>query len=135
RCIPSLAAYAAWLVRRTRSRVPAAAGSSSRGNLAVLPRGRRLGHQRPGRLGIRDHQLRLVDWYRPRRNADLRDSPAAEAGLANFGKPLLGSDDAFCGRLRRHVPDSAPWPSVARLLAASVSELDVDVAAAAQPAG
>ncbi len=33
-----------------------------------------LGGHAAGGLGLRHHQLRLVDRYRPRRNADLRDS-------------------------------------------------------------
>ncbi len=37
----------------------------------VLERHRRLGHQQPGRLGLRHHELRLLDRYRPRRHADL----------------------------------------------------------------
>ena len=40
---------------------------------------RHLGHQHPGRLGLRHHQLRLVDRHRPRRHADLGDSAAAAA--------------------------------------------------------
>ena len=42
----------------------------------------------PDRLGIRDHQLRLVDRYRPRRHADLGHSAAAEAGLADIDQPF-----------------------------------------------
>ena len=42
-----------------------------------------LGHQRPGRLGLRDHQLRLVDRYRARRHADLGDPAAAEPAVAH----------------------------------------------------
>ena len=38
----------------------------------------------PGRLGLRHRQLRLVDRYRPRRNADLRHSAAAQAELAQL---------------------------------------------------
>ena len=37
----------------------------------------------PGRLGIRHHQLRLVDRYRPRRHADLRHSAAVQAEWRN----------------------------------------------------
>ena len=36
----------------------------------------------PGGVGLRDHQLRVVGRYRPRRHADLRDSAAAQANLA-----------------------------------------------------
>jgi Ni/Fe-hydrogenase subunit HybB-like protein len=34
---------------------------------------RHLGHQHPSGLGLRHHQLRLVDRHRPRRHADLGD--------------------------------------------------------------
>ena len=95
---------------------------------------RHLGHQHSDRLGIRDHQLRLVDRYRPRRNADFGDSVSAEAGLAHIDQPVLGSDDAVRRGLRRHVPDSAPGPAVAGLLAVSLSQFHVALAAAAQPA-
>ena len=60
---------------------------------------------------------------------------AAEAGLANFHQSLRGSHDAVRGGLRRHVSDSAPGASLAGLLAAALSELDVAVAAVPQPAG
>jgi hypothetical protein len=46
----------------------------------LLFKGRRhLGQQRPGRLGVRHHQLRLVDRHRPRRHADLGDPAAASS--------------------------------------------------------
>ena len=48
-------------------------------DLAVLRGRRHLGHQHPGRLGLRHRQLRLVDRHRPRRHADLGDPAAAAA--------------------------------------------------------
>ena len=97
-------------------------------------RRRHLGHHDPRRLGIRDRQFRLVDRYRTRRHVDFGHSAAAQTGLAHLDQPLFGSDDAVRRRLRRHVPDPAPGPPVAGLLADSLSEHDVAVAAAAQPA-
>jgi molybdopterin-containing oxidoreductase family membrane subunit len=96
---------------------------------------RHLGRQHPHRLGLRDHQLRLVDRYRPRGDADFGDPAAAQTGLAHVHQPLRGSDDAFCGRLRRHLPAHSHRASVARrVLASAVSKHDGDLAAVPQPA-
>ena len=103
--------------------------------LAVLQRRRRVGHHHPGGLGLRHRQFRVVDRYRPRRNADLGHSAAAQAGLAHLHQPILRSHDAVRRGASRHVPDPAHGPSLAGLLAASLPQFDVAVAAAAQPAG
>ena len=96
---------------------------------------RHLGQQRPGRLGVRHHQLRLVDRHRPRRHADLGDPAAAQAGLAHVDQPLRRSDDALRRRLRGDVPADPHRPSVAGgLLAVPVSEHDGHLAAVPQPA-
>ncbi len=71
----------------------------------------------PGRLGLRHHQLRLVDRHRPRRHADLGDPAAAAPGVAHLDQPLRRGDDALRRGLRRHVsrsstsagPGSAYW--------------------------
>ena len=89
----------------------------------------------PDRLGLRDHQFRLVDRNRPRRHADFRDSAAAAPAVAHFDQPLCRGDDAFCRGLRRPVSAAAPGPSVAGLLAVSLSRHDEAVAAVPQPAG
>ncbi len=52
--------------------------------LAVLQGRRSMGHRHPGSVGLCYRQLRLVDRYRPRRNADLGHSAAAQTGLAYF---------------------------------------------------
>ena len=62
---------------------------------------RHLGQQHPGRLGVRHHQLRLVDRHRPRRHADLGDSAAAEADVADLDQPLRRGDDAVRRRRAR----------------------------------
>ncbi len=86
---------------------------------------RHLGQQRPGRLGVRHHQLRLVDRHRPRRHADLGDPAALQAGLAHVDQPLRRSDDAVRRRLRGDLPARPHRPSVAGgLLAVPVSEHD-----------
>ncbi len=54
------------------------------GDLAV-PEGRGdLGHHDSGGVGLRDHQFRVVDRYRPRGHADLGDSAAVQAELAEL---------------------------------------------------
>ena len=80
--------------------------------LARLPRadGRRhLGHQHPGRLGIRHHQLRLVDRHRPRRHADLGDPAAAAPDVADLDQPLRRGDDALRRGLRRASSRCCTW--------------------------
>ncbi len=49
-----------------------------------------------GGLGIRHHQLRLVDRHRPRRHADFGDSAAVQAGLAQRHQPLCRGHDDLC---------------------------------------
>ena len=106
-----------------------------RGDLA-LPQGRRhLGRHHSRRVGLRHHQLRLVDRYRPRRHADLRDSPALQAAVAQLHQPLCRGHDHLRRLLRGHLPAAAHRPSVAGVLAAAVSELDERLAAVPQPAG
>ena len=73
----------------------------------------------PGGLGLRHHQLRLVDRYRPRRHADLGHSAAVQADLAQLDQPLRRGDDDLRRGLRRHVPADPRGPSVAGILAAS----------------
>ena len=77
------------------------------------------GHRRsgasndPGRLGLRHHQLRLVDRHRPRGHADLRHPAAAAPGVAHVDQPLRRGHDAVRGGLRRRLSRSStpgrPW--------------------------
>src|SRR5207249_2846599 len=69
------------------------------GHGAALRRHRHLGRQHPGRLGLRDRELRLVDRHRSRRHADLGDPAPPPPGVAAVHQPLRGGDD----HLRRHV--------------------------------
>ena len=96
---------------------------------------RHLGHQHARRLGLCDHQLRLVGRHRPRRDVYQRVSAAAAAGLAHLDQSIRRSDDALRRRVRRHVPAAAPGPAVGVLLADAVSEHDAALAAVPQPAG
>ncbi len=85
----------------------------------ALPQGRRhLGHLAAGGLGLRDHQFRLVDRHRPCRHADLGDSAALQAGLAQRHQPLCRGHDDLRRHVRRPVSADSRRPSLARLLAA-----------------
>ena len=67
------------------------------------------------RVGLRHHQLRLVDRYRPRRHPHLRHPAALQAELAKFHQPVCRSDDTVRRRLRRHVPlihTGRPWLAI-----------------------
>ena len=81
-----------------------------------------LGHHAAGGLGLRDYQLCVVDRHRPRRHADLGDSAAVQAGLAQLDQPLCRGDDDLRRRLRRHVPADPRGPPVAGVLAVPVSQ-------------
>src|SRR5918996_3124032 len=82
--------------------------------LAVRAWGRRLGRADAGPLGTRDHELRVVDRHGPRRHADLGAPAPDQPGLAQLAEPLRADG--------RHVPDPAPRPAMAVLLAAPLSE-------------
>jgi hypothetical protein len=87
-------------------------GRGDRADVAV-PEGRRhLGRHDSRRVGIRDHQLRVVDRYRPRGHADLGDPAAVQADVAQLDQPLRRGDDDLRGGLRGHVPADPrgrPW--------------------------
>ena len=108
------ASHAAGLVRRLRaSRSCCCRRCSTRWACLLFTGVGRVGHQHPRRLGLRHHQLRLVDRHRPRGHADLRHPPAAAAGLAHLDQPLRRGDDAVRGRLRgassRSSTPAGPW--------------------------
>jgi hypothetical protein len=65
------------------------------------------GVNQPGRLGLRDRQLRLVDRHRPRRDADLGDPALAAPELAQLDQPVREADDDLRRRLRRPLSGSA----------------------------
>ena len=67
------------------------------GRLSALSRRRDLGHQHSGRLGICDHQFRLVDRDRPRRHVHFRHPAAAVSKMAHDHQSLHRGDDA-CSR-------------------------------------
>ena len=70
-----------------------------------------------GRVGIRHHQLRVVDRYRPRGHADLGDSAAVQADVAQLDQSVRRGDDDLRGSLRGHVPADPRGASVGKLLA------------------
>ena len=123
-----------WLAGLVIGMTPVGA-ADGRGHLPVSDWRRHLGHRGPGSVGLRHHQLRLVDRYRPRRHPDLRHSAAAEADLAQLDQPLRRSHDAVRRGLRRHVPAAAHGPSLAGLLDVPLSQQHGRVAAVPQSAG
>ncbi len=117
------------LVQRHHVRGQRRIAGADRGDLAGAEGRRHLGRHHAGRMGLRHHQLRLVDRYRPRRHADLGDSSALQADVAQLDQPLRRSDDDLRRGLRGHVPADPRWPSVAGLLALPVPEHDEHLAA------
>ena len=107
------------LVPRLRGRLRPAQAAPRRGRVPAAQGRRDLGRQRPGRLGLRHHQLRLVDRDRPRRHADLGDPAAAAAAVAHLDQPLRRGDDAVRGGLRGHLPDHPHGPALGRRLLAA----------------
>ena len=89
---------------------------------------RRLGSQLAGLLGLRHHELRLLDRHQPRRHADLRDSASGQCHLAAPGHALRRGHHRLRADHRRDLPDLPPRPAVALLLADSVSERAPDLA-------
>ena len=75
------------------------------------------GNNIPVALGLRHHQLRLVDRDRPRRHVHLGDPAAARAALAHVDQPLRRGDDAVRGHAGGAVPAPPPRPALVLLLA------------------
>ena len=93
------------------------------------------GDQPPDHVGLRDHQLRLVDRHRPRRDLDLGDPPPAEAAVADVDQSVRGGDDAVRRGLRRDVPAAPHGAPLVLLLDGPVPEHDGALAAVPEPAG
>ena len=76
------------------------------------PGHRHVGQQHPRRLGLRHHQLRVVDRHRPRRDADLGDPAPVPAEVAHLHQPLRRDHDPVLGDVRRLFPllhVGRPW--------------------------
>jgi len=82
-----------------------------------------MGHQRPGHVGLGDHQLRLVGRHRPRRNADLGHPAALEAGVADLDQPVRRGDDALRSGLLPQWRSPLVWDVFAVSTYATVSAL------------
>src|SRR5262245_20294345 len=92
-----------------------------------------MGRQHSRRLGNGHPELRLVDQYRPRRNFDLSNSPAAATEMAHLDQSVCRGDDVICSGPGWHVSDYAPGPAVAGVLAVSLSEHDGHLATVPEP--
>ena len=88
----------------------------------------------PDRMGLRDREFRVVDRYRPRRDADFGDFVSAESEVADIDQSLCGSDDAVRGGLRRIVPADPYRAAMDGVLHVPVPEHDGNLAAVPQPA-
>src|SRR5438067_7701731 len=71
--------------------------------LPDFDRGRHLGIEPSGRMGLGYYELRFLDWYRSRRDTHLRDLVFAATEVAHVHQSLGRSDDAVCGDLRSHL--------------------------------
>ncbi len=97
-------------------------------------RHRSVGRQHSRRLGRRHSQLRLVDRNRPRRHADFRNSACCcdnswRTSINRFAEAMTLFAVAQAGMY----PDLSPRPTVADVLAVSVSKHDGNLAAVSQP--
>jgi molybdopterin-containing oxidoreductase family iron-sulfur binding subunit len=88
---------------------------------AAPVRHRAVGHQHPLCLGIRPHQLCLVDRHRQRGEPRGQHPRAAPARPANRRQSLCGSRQPDRGHLRRHLPDLSPRKTLAVLLGVSTA--------------
>ena len=86
------------------------------GDLPVRQGDRHLGAQQHRRLGVRHHQLRVLDRHRPRRDADLGHPAAVPAAVAHVDQPLGGGDDDLRGHVRRAVPAHPHGAPLGRVL-------------------
>ena len=97
------------------------AGAAARlyAGLGHGPGRRRLGREHSLRLGLRPHQLCLVDRHRQRREPVRGDPGAAAARSAHGGEPLRGRRGVLRRHLRRDFPDLPSRAAVAVLLDSS----------------
>ncbi len=104
------------------------------GVLAVRQGDRRVGQQPPGDVGLRHHQLRLVDRHRLGRHLHIGFLLPDEGDLAHRAQPHRRIDDPVRRRLRRALSAAASRPGLVRLLAGPLSGHDGAVAAIQKPA-
>src|SRR3954462_13942170 len=73
-------------------------------------------------MGLGHHQLRVVGWYRSRRNTDLCDPFTFPPGMENRCEQGSRSDDHLCGNVRRTIPDLAHGSCMECILHTSISK-------------
>src|SRR5437588_1675177 len=122
------------MVARFRRSVWAGDALALRDHLLVHQRSRNLGREHSGGLGLRDHQLRLVDWDWPRWNAYFRYFVASAPGMAHVDQSFRRSDDAFRGGMRSAISAASSRATVAFLLPVPISGHDGFVAAISKSA-
>ena len=114
------------LVQRDRHPLPV-------DRLPVHPRRRRLGKQRPRRLGLAHRQLRILGRYRPRRDIDLRNPVPLPSAVANEYQSVCRSHDHLRRVLRRHLSWHPCRARMVCLLAGSLPKSNGNVAKFPQP--
>src|SRR5205807_8679917 len=79
-------------------------------------------------VGDVHHELRVLDRYRPRGHADLRDPLSVSRAVANAHLSCCRGDDDLRGPDRRPVPADPRGPHVVRVLPAAVPEPAIPLA-------
>src|SRR4051812_23520633 len=91
-----------------------------------------LGRQHSGCMGIRDQQLRVVDWYWSCRYFYLCSAVVVTSTLARINQSLCGGNDIVRRWHRCHFSDSSFRAAMVFLLADPLSRCHEPVAAMAQ---
>src|SRR5205807_7614302 len=94
-----------------------------------------LGSEHPGWMGLRHREFYLVDRNRACGHLDFRNLAALASEVAYIHQPYRRSNDHIRGALRGDVSSAPPRATVACLLAVSVSQYDVVLAAIPKPSG
>lgn len=117
-------------VRRSNADRPFRGGSRSRshprcsdaparidcGHLSDYDRNRNLGSEQHRRVGVRHYKLRVLDRYRPCRDAHLGRTFPVPPEVAHLGQPRRRSNDHLRSHLRRYLPVDPYGTPLARLL-------------------
>ena len=120
-----------WLLLHPFPRAPR---PSRRGGLVALLGGdRHLGPQRPCRLGVGHHELRVLGRDRARRDAHLGDPLPLPPEMAHLDQPRRGGDDHLRGHVRPDVPGHPRGTRLGRLLDVPGPEPDGRVAQLQEP--
>ncbi len=82
-----------------------------------------VGLEHPGGVGVRYHQLRVLDRHRARRHTHFGHSLPVPAEVADEHQPLLGSHDYFRRDLCWSLSGHSRWPLLVCVVHVSIAEL------------